>query len=95
MAAGNPGHAGGSSGNQLARLGMRPRWPVPRGFHHMLKTTSLVMVAGIAVVSTAIPRTAALAAFSLNEPGAMLLLATALFGLASIVRRHGKGERRS
>ena len=54
------------------------------------------MVAGIAVVSTAIPRTAALAGnFTLNEPGAMLLLATALFGLASIVRRHGKGERRS
>ena len=64
--------------------------------NHMLKTTSLVMVAGIAVVSAAIPRTAALAGvFSLNEPGAMLLLATALFGLASVVRRHGKGERRS
>jgi hypothetical protein len=61
----------------------------------MLKTTSLVMV-GIAVVSAAIPRTAALTGdFTLNEPGAMLLLATALFGLASVVRRHGKGERRS
>ena len=54
------------------------------------------MVAGIAVVSAAIPRTAALTGdFTLNEPGAMLLLATALFGLASVVRRHGKGERRS
>jgi hypothetical protein len=54
------------------------------------------MVAGIAVVSAAIPRTAALAgAFTLNEPGAMLLLATALFGLAAVVRRRGKGEPRS
>jgi hypothetical protein len=75
---------------------MAPSWLWPRGSDHMLKTTSLMMVAGIAVVSTAIPRTAALAGtFTLNEPGAMLLLATALFGLASIVRRHGKGERRS
>jgi hypothetical protein len=61
----------------------------------MLKTTSFVMVACVAVVSAAIPRTAALApAITLGEPGAMLLLATALFGLASIVRRHGKGARR-
>jgi len=62
----------------------------------MLKTTSFVMVACVAVVSTAIPRTAALATdVTLNEPGSMLLLATALFGLASIVRRRGKGENRS
>jgi hypothetical protein len=70
--------------------------PSPHLPDHMLKTTSLVMVAGIAVVSAAIPRTAALAgAFTLNEPGAMLLLATALFGLAAVVRRRGKGEPRS
>jgi hypothetical protein len=62
----------------------------------MLKTTSLVMVASVAIVSTAIPRTAALAGdLTLNEPGAMLVLATVLFGLASVVRRHGKGEPRS
>ena len=53
------------------------------------------MVAGIAVVSAGIPRTAALAGvFTLNEPGSMLLLATVLFGLASVVRRHGKGAPR-
>ena len=63
---------------------------------HMLKTTSFFMVALVAVGSAAMPRTAALAGdITLDEPGAMLLLATALFGLASIVRRHGKGERRS
>lgn len=62
----------------------------------MLKTTSFVMAAGIAVVSAAIPRTAALAGnMTLNEPGAMLLLAMAFFGVAAVVRRHGKGERRS
>ena len=62
----------------------------------MLKTTSLVMVAGIVVVSAAIPRTASLAGhITLNEPGAMLLLATVLFGLASVVRRYGKSERGS
>jgi len=75
---------------------MAPSWPSPYGSDHMLKTTSIVMVAGIAVVSTAVPRTAALAGdLTLNEPGSMLLLAMAFFGLASVVRRHGKGERRS
>lgn len=59
----------------------------------MLKTTSFVMAAGIAVGSAAIPRSAGLVGdMTLNEPGAMLLLAMALFGLASVVRRHGKGE---
>ena len=75
---------------------MAPRWPSPRGSDHMLKTTSFVMVASIAVVSAAIPRTASLAGnITLDEPGAMLLLATALFGLASVVRRYGKDERGS
>ena len=69
---------------------------IPSWSDHMLKTTSFAMVAFVAVVSAAIPRTAALAGhIVLDEPDTMLLLAMALFGLASIVRRHGKGERRS
>jgi hypothetical protein len=62
----------------------------------MLKTIAFAIAAcGVAVVSAAIPHTAAVATdVRLDEPGAMLLMATALFGLASVVRRHGKGAGR-
>ena len=62
----------------------------------MIKTTALITAAsGVAFVSAAIPRTAALTSHvSLNEPGVMLLLATAFFGLAAVVRRHGKSADR-
>jgi len=63
----------------------------------MLKTIAFAVAAcGVAVVSAAIPHSAAAVAsdVTLGEPSAMLLLATALFGLASVVRRHGKGARR-
>jgi hypothetical protein len=62
----------------------------------MIKSICFVIAAcGVVVVSAAIPHGAAAAAdVTLDEPGAMLVLATALFGLASVVRRHGKGPRR-
>jgi hypothetical protein len=62
----------------------------------MIKTIAFVTAAfSVVVVSAAIPHSAVVAAdVSLDEPGGMLVLATALFGLASVVRRHGKGARR-
>jgi hypothetical protein len=62
----------------------------------MLKSIAFVSAAcGVVVVSAAIPHGAHFAAdVALDEPGSMLVLAMALFGLASMVRRHGKGTRR-
>jgi hypothetical protein len=61
----------------------------------MLKSIAFVIAAcGVVVVSAAIPHGAAVAAdVALDEPGSMLVLGTALFGLASVVRRHGKARR--
>jgi hypothetical protein len=58
----------------------------------MIKSIAFVSAAcGVVVVSAAIPHGAAIgAATALDEPGSMLVLAMALFGLASAVRRHGK-----
>jgi hypothetical protein len=73
----------------MDRVGSRP------AVNNMLNTTSFAMVASVVVVSAAMPSTAALGSgLTLGEPGSMLLLATALFGLASIVRRYGKGDDR-
>ena len=61
----------------------------------MIKSFALTFAAcGFVVVSAAIPHGAAAANVSLDEPGSMLVLATALFSLASFVRRHGKGPGR-
>jgi hypothetical protein len=63
----------------------------------MIKSIAFVSAAcGVVVVSAAIPHGAHIAAdVALDEPGSMLVLAMALFGLASVVRRQGKGPGRS
>ncbi len=62
----------------------------------MIKSIVFVIACGVVAVSAAIPHSAAVAAdVTLDEPGSMLLLATAFFGLASVVRRHGKGPRQA
>jgi hypothetical protein len=62
----------------------------------MIKSIAFVSAAcGVVFVSAGIPHGAAIAAdVALDEPSSMLVLAVALFGLASMVRRHGKGPRR-
>jgi hypothetical protein len=62
----------------------------------MLKSLTFVIAGcGVVVVSAAIPHGASLGSHvSLDEPGSMVVLAMAFFGLASVVRRHGKGPRR-
>ena len=62
----------------------------------MMKSLTFVIAGCSAVVVTAaIPHGATLGAnVTLDEPGGMLVLAMAFFGLASFVRRQGKGPRR-
>src|SRR5688572_19210963 len=80
-----------SACSHLARLAPISRRPA------MLKVLVLtVIVGGVVAVSAAMPGGFVLVANtdSLREPGAMLLLATALFAIASVVRRRGKPPRR-
>jgi hypothetical protein len=62
----------------------------------MLKTLTLTLTTcGLVVVSAAIPRDVAFGGHSaIDEPGSMLLLAMAMFGLANAVK-HKKGTPRS
>ena len=53
-----------------------------------------VAIGSVVAVSAAIPTGFIADAGSLREPGLMLLLASALFAIASAMRRHGKSPRR-
>ena len=60
----------------------------------MLKTLALTVAFGVAAVSAAMPHSFVSTTDSLHEPGSLLVLATALFAVASVMRRHGGGTRR-
>ena len=61
----------------------------------MLKALFFTMIAGTLVaVSAGMPLSVAAGIAPLQEAGSMLLLGTALFAIASAVRRHGKSDRR-